>query len=107
MARRPDLFIINKKKKRTCRIEDFTVRTTHRVKIKGTDKRELEKTMEYESDDYTNCNWCSWYNHQRIGTWTGRLGNGRTSRDHPNYGIVKIGQNTEKSPGDIRRLTVT
>ena len=30
-----------------------------------------------------------------------------TSGDHPNYSIVEIGQNTEKSPGDLRRLTVT
>ena len=31
----------------------------------------------------------------------------RISRDHLNYSIVKIGQNTEKSPGDLRRLAVT
>ena len=24
--------------------------------------------------------------------------------DHPNYSIIEIGQNTEKSPGDLRRL---
>ena len=29
------------------------------------------------------------------------------SRDHPNYGIVEINQNTEKSPGDLKRLAVT
>ena len=28
----------------------------------------------------------------------------RTSRDHPNYIIMKIGQNTEKSPGDLLSL---
>ena len=28
-------------------------------------------------------------------------------RDHPNYSIIAIGQNIEKSPGDLRRLTVT
>ena len=27
--------------------------------------------------------------------------------DHPNYSIIENGQNTEKSPGDLRRLTVT
>ena len=27
-----------------------------------------------------------------------------TSRDHPNYCIVEIPQNTEKCPGDLRRL---
>ena len=37
----------------------------------------------------------------------GRVGNRRTSRNHPNDGIVKVGQNTEKSPGDLRRLEVT
>ena len=26
----------------------------------------------------------------------GRVGNRWTSRDHPNYSIIKIGQNTEK-----------
>ena len=28
-------------------------------------------------------------------------------RDHPDYSITKIGHNTEKSPGDLRRLAVT
>ena len=42
-----------------------------------------------------------------IGTRTGRLENERTSRDHPNDSIIKIGQNTEKSPGDSLRLAVT
>ena len=37
----------------------------------------------------------------------GRFINERTSGDHPNYSIVEIGQNTEKSPGDLRRLAVT
>ena len=27
--------------------------------------------------------------------------------DNPIYSIIKIGQNTEKSPGDLRRLAVT
>ena len=38
---------------------------------------------------------------------TGGIGNKRTSGDHPNYNIPEIGQNTEKSPGDLRRLAVT
>ena len=29
------------------------------------------------------------------------------SGDHQNYSRIKTGQNTEKSPGDLRRLTVT
>ena len=35
------------------------------------------------------------------------LGNKRTNRGHPDYFIIENGQNTEKSPGDLRRLTVT
>ena len=27
--------------------------------------------------------------------------------DHPNYYIIENGQNTEKSPGNLRRLAVT
>ena len=54
-----------------------------------------------ESDGDTNCNWCTWYNHQNIGTGTGGLGNKKTFRDHPNYSIIEIGQNTKKSPGDL------
>ena len=34
-------------------------------------------------------------------------GNRRTSRDHPNYGIVEVGKNTEKSPRDLRKIPVT
>ena len=33
-ARRPDLIIINKKEKRTCKIVDFTVPAKHRIKLK-------------------------------------------------------------------------
>ena len=57
--------------------------------------------MKHESDGDTNCKWCSWYSHQRIGTRTGGLGNKRMIGDQPNYSIVGIAQNTEKSPGDL------
>ena len=63
--------------------------------------------MEHKSDGDTSCNWCTRYSHQKIGTETGGLGNKRTSGDHLNYNIVEIGQNTEKSPGDLKRLAVT
>ena len=62
--------------------------------------------MEHESDGDTNCNWCTWYNHQRTGTEIGGLENKRTSGDHPNYSIAEITQNTEKSPDGLRRLAV-
>ena len=67
----------------------------------------IEKTVEYESDGDTNCNWYIWYCHQKIGTRTGGFGNKKTRENHPNYSIIKIGQNFEKSPGDLRRLEET
>ena len=63
--------------------------------------------MEHESDDDTDCNWCAWCSQQRFGTGTGGLKNKRTSGDYLNYSIIEIGQNTEKSPGDLRKLAVT
>ena len=68
---------------------------------------ELKKIIEHEGDNYTNGYWYSWYSHQRIVKGTGGLENKRTIRDHPNYNIVEIGQNTEKNPRDLRRLVVT
>ena len=41
------------------------------------------------------------------GKMTGGLGSKRTSEDHLNNCIIKIGQNPEMSPGDLRRLVVT
>ena len=37
----------------------------------------------------------------------GKVGNRRTTRDRPNYSIVEIYQNTEKSPGNPWKLAVT
>ena len=62
--------------------------------------------MEHEGDNYTNRDWCFWYSHQRIIKRTGGLGNKRTCGDHPSYYIIEKGQNTKKSPGDLRRLAV-
>ena len=113
-ARRPNLVIINKKK-RTCQRVDFSVPADHRIKLKESKKadkyldlaREQKKTMKHENDDDTNCNWCTQYGHQRISTWTRGFGNKRTSGNYLKYSIIKFGQNTEKSPGDLRRLAVT
>ena len=57
--------------------------------------------------DDTNCDCYLWYSHQRNGTMTGGLGYNGKSADCPNYSIFENGQNTEKSPGDLRRLAVT
>ena len=42
-----------------------------------------------------------------INTRTGGLRNKKTSGDYPNYSIIEIGLNTEKSPGDLRRHNIT
>ena len=92
---------------------NFAVPADHRIKLKESERkhkyldRELKKIMGHESDGYINCNWCSWCCHQRIGKMNRGLGNKRTSGDNRNYNIVEIGQNTRKSPGNIRRLIVT
>ena len=112
-AKRIDLLIINKTEK-TYRIVDFAVPVDRRVNLKESEKndkyqdfaKELKKIVEHESDGYTNCNWCSWYSHERIGFRTGGLGNKRRDGVHPNYSIIEIGQNTEKSPGDLKRFTI-
>ena len=59
------------------------------------------------SDANTNCDWCTWNDPQRIDKGTGSVGNRIMSRDHQDYNIVKNGQNTEESPGNLRRLDVT
>ena len=63
--------------------------------------------MEHKSDSNTNCDWYATYSRQRINARIGGLGNKRTRGHHPNDSIVEIGQNTEKSPGDLRRVVVT
>ena len=75
-TRRPDLLIINKKK--------ISTRT-----LLGNWK----KNVEHESDGDTNCNWSSWYSHQRIGKRTWGIGNKKTSEDHPNYSNIKLNVN--------------
>ena len=69
-ARRPDLIIINKKKKTVCKIVGFAVPADHIIKLKECEKkdkyldlaRELKKkTMKHEGDNYTNCDWCFWH----------------------------------------------
>ena len=120
-ARRLDLEIVKKKKKKKkekiiCRSVDFPFRLTtrwHWRKRKKRDKyldlaREFKKkTSEHEIGGDINCNWWERYSHQGIGKGAEILGNKRISGNHPDYSIIKIGQNTEKSPGNLRRLAVT
>ena len=117
-----DIVKVRKKKTpplRIYRIVNFAVPKDHRVKIKESEKRnkyldvarEKQKkkttTMEYEGDDDTICNRCARNNPQRIGKGSRRLINQIISRDHPYYSIVKIGEISERSLGDLKRLSVT
>ena len=68
--------------------------------------RELKKTTEYESDGDANYISRTWNGRQRLGKGNGRVGIQRTNRDHPNYSIVMMDQNTGESPADRRTLTV-
>ncbi len=85
----------------------------HRPKLKESEKRDKcqdsarkLKTIEHEGDGDTIYNWCTWANPQRIVKETGKFVNNETNGDLPDYGIIKISQNSEKSPGHLRRLAV-
>ena len=58
--------------------------------------------MEHAGGSDTNFTWCTWNGPQKIG----RVGNLRKNQDQSDYSTVEIGWNTEKSPGDLRRLAV-
>ena len=63
--------------------------------------------MEREGDGNTNCNWCTWNDPQRLGKEAGGAKIGGRAEDHSNYSIDKVSQNTEKSPGDQRKLSIS
>ena len=44
---------------------------------------------------------------KRFFKWTGVLGNWWKNGNHLNYNIIENGQNSENSPGDLRRLAAT
>ena len=53
------------------------------------------------------CSWCVWNGPQRVGEGSERIKNQWKKQDHPDYYISEIGQNTEKSPGNLRRSAIT
>ena len=94
-ARRPDLEIVKKKlkNKRTCQIEDFAGQRRKLwnmgitmilivIGAHGTVRKKMKKRA-------------------------GRIGNKNMSGNYPNDSAAKISQNTEKSPGDLRKFAVT
>ena len=69
--------------------------------------RELKKAVEHESNNCANCDWCVRHSNQSIIKRPGGLGSWQISRDYPNDSFAEDGQNTETSPGNVRRLAVT
>ena len=63
--------------------------------------------MGHEGDGDTNSNRCTRNNSRMISLEAGRTRNQRKSGVLPDYSIIKIGQNTEKGSGDLKRLAVT
>ena len=61
--------------------------------------------MQHEGDGDTHWGSYTMNNPQSIAKEAKIFGNKRIRRDNPDYSI-KIGQNTEKSPGDFRIFTV-
>ena len=113
-TRRPDLIIINKKKKRTCKIVDFAVPADHRIKLKVWEKKDKYLDLARELKKL--------WNMQvtiipivigAFGTVTKGLLKGLQELEvsgrggyHPNDSIIENSQNPEKSPGDLRILAV-
>ena len=103
--------VINKKKREP--VECCPDRTQTENQRKRKERKELrpcqrtKKPREYEGNGDTYCNRCTWNRHKRLLKGAGKVGNRMSSQDHPNYDIDKIGQNSEKRPGDLRRFDLT
>ena len=111
-AWRPDLSD-NFKKLKTCPLVDFNFTANHRNQRKRKERQvfgpwqRTEKTAEHEDNGDTNCNWCTRNGSKRLVRKTGGIRHQRKIRNHPDYCIIEISQNTAKSPRDLRKLTVT
>ena len=88
---------------------DFPVPADHKVKLKESEKkkdkyqdlvRELKKVPMIQ----IVIGALGTATKGLIDTRTGGLENQRMSGDHPNYSIIEIVQNTEKSSGNLRKF---
>ena len=93
LTRRPDLVLINKKKG-TCHLVNFINPVDHSENKRKQKDRYLDltrseepKKLEYENDDNTNCNWCTWNRPQSPLKKTGGIGN-QKSQYHSDHSIV-------------------
>ena len=89
---------------------DFAYPTAHREKINESKKinkfldlpRELEKLYNMRVSVIPIV-----VSTQRLGKKSGGIGNQKKNQDHSELNIIKIGLNIQKSPEDMRRLSVT
>ena len=63
--------------------------------------------MNHESYGDFNFNCRAQYSYQRIGTRNGEYESKKTSRNYSDDFIVESGQNTKKSPEDVRENAIT
>ena len=95
---------------RTYQIVDFAVPAVHWVKLKESEKKDKYLDLAREFKKLWNMKVTVILTViGALGTVSKRLVNGLAQleiRDHPNYCSVEVGQNTEKSPGDLRRYAV-
>ena len=96
----------NQQKKITCKIVDFAVQVGHRIKPKECEKKDKYLDLARELKKLWNVKVAIIpILIGALGTVTkgaGGVGSWWTSGDHPNNNIIENGQNTEKSPGDLR-----
>ena len=69
--------MVNKKKKKICRLEDFTIQADHRMKKNKKRKRRetqvqrpcqrTEEAVEHKGDSDANCNWCTRNDPESVG----------------------------------------
>ena len=113
-ARRPDLIIINQKK-RICKIVDFAVPADHRIKLKESEQKDkyLDLARELKKLWNTKVTIISIISGAFSTVTKGLLKGlkdlevGGQVETIQNHSIIENGQNTEKNPGDLRRLAVT
>ena len=82
---------------------NFAVPADHKVKLKESKKKDKYLDIARELEKLWNIKVML----IPTDTGTGIVGNKKTNVEHPNYSIIGIGQNTKKSPGNLRRLAVT
>ena len=87
----------NQQEKRTCQIMDFAVLADNRVKLKESEKKRYVPRLCEGTDQQWNMKVTV------IPIVIGALGTGKNTK----YSFIKIGQNSEKRPGDLSKLAVT